>query len=148
MFFRRAAMAATFTRHGLQFQYPENWQLKAEDTEDGWSVTVQAPDGGAFLLLSSHAGHPPVTQMLETALAALREDYPELEAVAATESLAGQRAQGWDVQFLSLDFVTTCWLRSWRTKTHSLLLMCQCSDLDSAHAEPVLRAIRASLRAI
>lgn len=139
---------AMFQQDGLRFQYPENWKLSTEDTSDGWSVTVQTADGGAFFLLCVHNDGPAVPEVLETALTALREDYPELESSPVEEAIAGQQAQGWDVQFLSLDFVTTCWLRSWRTQERTQLLLCQASDLDVAQAEPVLRAMRASLETI
>jgi hypothetical protein len=141
-------MAAMFKQEGVRFLYPENWGLTKEETSDGWSVTVQAAEGGAFLLLSVHDGRPAVQEVLDTTLAALKEDYPELEATPIEERIAGHKAKGLDVQFLSLDFVTNCWVRSWRTATHTVLLMSQASDLDGLQAESVLRAMQASLETI
>lgn len=136
---------AVFHKEGIQFHYPENWKLSPEETEDGWSATVQTADGGAFFLLSVHQSRPDVQTVLDTTLAALREDYPDLETTPAQEKIAGHKTQGVDAEFLSLDFVTSCWLRCWQTPEQTLLVMCQASDLDAEHAEPVLRAMRASV---
>jgi|SRR4051794_6663553 len=137
-------MAATFADGGIRFKYPENWRLEREDTDSGWTVSLNSP-GTAFLLLSFRDDMPSTDQMAETALAALREDYPELEADERVEDVAGQPAVGHDIQFFSLDLINTCWTRSFYSPSGTLLLLCQSSDLELAANEPVLRAICASL---
>ena len=84
--------------------------------------------------------------MLDTALSALREDYPDLETEEAVEQIAGYRARGYDVQFFSLDLSNSCWIRSFRTPQQTVLILAQANDLELAETEPVLRAIRASLQ--
>jgi hypothetical protein len=137
-------MPATYDRRGVSFQYPENWAVEEGQTDEGWCVTVQSA-GTAFFLISIHNDRPTVRDVLDTTLAALREDYPDLEAEEAEEKLAGHRARGHDVRFFSLDMVNTCWLRSFRTADRTFLVLCQASDLDADTAEPVLRAMRATL---
>src|SRR5947209_2239675 len=69
-------MVAEFNNAGIHFNYPENWQLELEDTEDGWAVSVQSPDS-AFLFLCLREDMPTQEEVLEATLEALRVDYPD-----------------------------------------------------------------------
>src|SRR5262249_34084981 len=126
-------------------QYPENWKLEREDNEEGWTVLVQSPDT-AFLMVCLREDMPAAEELSETALEALREDYPQLEAEERVDSLAGQMAVGHNVRFFSLDLTNTCWTRSLYTAQGTVLVMCQTNDLELEKSEPVLRAICASLK--
>jgi len=137
-------MIATFEEAGLRFRYPDNWQLQREDTEEGWSVLVQSP-GTAFVLISVREDMPSAEDMAETALTALREEYPDLEADECADTLAGQPAVGHDIRFFSLDLTNTAWTRSFYGERGTFLVLCQLTDLELETNEPVLRAICASL---
>jgi hypothetical protein len=138
-------MAQRFAEDGISFRYPESWRLEREESENGWTVSLQSP-GTAFLVLSFDSSMPTTEEMAETTLEALRSEYPDLEADPRIESLAGRMAIGHDIDFFSLDMTNTCWTRSLYTETGTVLLLCQTSDLDQASYEPVLRAICASLQ--
>ena len=137
-------MAAMFDDDGIRFQYPENWRLEREDSEDGWTVTVQSPET-AFLLLSVNAELPSSEDMLAASLAALQAEYKDLEYEDCVDSIAGQPAVGHDIRFISLDLTNTCWTRSFYSAAGTVLVLCQCNDLECDINEPVLRAICASL---
>ena len=122
-------MVATFEDTGVRFRYPENWQLQREETEDGWTVMLQSPET-AFLLISVRPDMPSVDEVAETALAALREDYPELEAEDCVDSVAGQPAIGHDIRFFSLDLTNTAWTRSFYSERGTILVLCQVNDLE------------------
>lgn len=138
-------MPALFERDGIRFQYPENWQLEREDTESGWTVSLQSPDT-AFLVLTVDEEMPDAGDVAEAALEAMREVYPELEAEECVDSVAGQPAVGHDIRFFSLDLTNTCWTRSFYAAKGTALLMCQVNDLESELNEKVLRAICASVQ--
>jgi hypothetical protein len=135
---------AVFERGGLRFLYPENWQVEEASADDGWSVTVQSPQT-AFLMISVHEDRPDVQDVLDTTLAALREDYPDLEAQAVSERIGTRKARGHDIQFFSMDLTNTCWVRSFRTPERTVLILSQANDLELEEAEPVLKAIRLSI---
>ena len=137
-------MVAQFDDTGIRFKYPENWQLEREESEAGWTVSLQSPDT-AFLMLCFREDMPSTDDMAESALAALREEYPELEAEDRIDSLAGQPAIGHDIRFFSFDLTNTCWTRSFYSSRGTVLVLCQFNDLESEKNEPVLRAICASL---
>ena len=138
-------MSAIFKENGLSFFYPENWQLQRDETESGWTVSLQSPDT-AFVLISFDDEMPEPQHMAESALQALQEEYPTLEADAALHEVAGQPACGYDVSFFSFDLTNTCWLRSFYCGQGTVLAMWQANDLDLERLEPVLKAICASLK--
>src|SRR5260370_9709587 len=138
------AMVAQFDEGGIRFRYPENWRLERETTDSGWTVTVQSPDT-AFLLLSLNEDMPSTEDVAQTALEALRTEYPDLEADECIDSVAGQPAIGHDIRFISLDLTNTCWTRSFYSGQGTGLVMWEANDLELDKNEPVLRAICASL---
>ena len=137
-------MVETFEDEGIRFRYPENWRLEREDNDTGWTVVVQSPDT-AFAMISLNDESLSVESMAETALTAMREDYPDLEADSCVDSLAGRPAVGYDIRFFSFDLTNTCWIRSFYSSRGIMVVMCQVNDLELETNEPVLRAICASL---
>jgi hypothetical protein len=138
-------MVGRFDEDGVSFSYPESWRLEREDSDGGWTVTLQSP-GTAFAVLRLDREMPPAEQVAATALAALKADYPGLEAESAVDLLGGEMAVGHDVQFFSLDLTNTCRTRSLYAAAGTLLVLCQVSDVDEAEYDPALRAVCASLR--
>jgi hypothetical protein len=139
-----AIMPALFEKAGVRFQYPDNWQMTQEATETGWTVSVQSPDTG-FFLLTLDEEMPETGLMAETALDALRSEYPGLEAEDALDSLAGQPAVGHNIRFFSLDLTNTCCTRSFDSEGGTIFIMWQANDLELEELEPIFRAICASL---
>jgi hypothetical protein len=137
-------MVAEFAEAGIHFKYPENWRLEREDNDAGWTVSVQSPET-AFFMLCLREDMPRTDELADTALEALREEYPELEADDRVDTLAGLPAIGHDIRFFSFDLTNTCWTRSFNSAQGTILLMCQFNDLEMEKNEPVLRAICASL---
>ena len=62
-------MAAQFDEHGVAFQYPENWQVDRQDSEEGWTVSIQSP-GTAFVLISCYTERPDSSEVLQASLQA------------------------------------------------------------------------------
>jgi len=137
-------MPGQFDDGGIRFKYPDNWRLEREANETGWTVSLQSP-GTAFVMLCLRQDLPTPGEMAETALAALKEEYEELEAEECLDSLAGQPAFGHNIQFFSLDLTNTCWTRSFYGPGGTVLVLCQTSDLELEANGPVLWAICASL---
>ena len=134
---------AEFCDGGIRFRYPESWALEREDNDAGWTVSVQSP-GTAFLMVCLRQDTPATDEVADAALAALQEDYPELEYEHCIDSVAGQPAVGHVVRFFSLDLTNTCWTRSFYSSEVTVLVLWQVNDLELEQAEPVLRAICSS----
>src|SRR5207244_12769326 len=117
-------MVETFEGEGIRFRYPENWRLEREDNDTGWTVVVQSPDT-AFAMISLNDESLSVESMAETALTAMREDYPDLEADSCVDSLAGRPSVGYDIRFFSFDLPTTSWIARFYSSRRTMLVMCQ-----------------------
>jgi len=137
-------MPGQFDDGGVRFLFPENWRLEREDTGEGWTVSVQSP-GTAFLLITVNTDLPSPDAMLATALAALQAEYKDLEFEDSIDSIAGLPAIGHDIRFIALDLTNTCWTRCFYGAGGTVLVLCQCNDLESELNEPVLRAMCKSL---
>lgn len=137
-------MTKLFRADGISFRYPANWTLEREDADGGWTVSVQSP-ATAFVVLSCDRSSPGAAAVAETALEALQEEYPGLEAESQVETLAGHPALGHDIHFISLDLTNTCWTRSLDAPAGTVLIMYQVNDLELDVYGPVLKAIGASL---
>ncbi len=137
-------MVVQFDQDGIQFRYPENWRLEREENEEGWTVSLQSPDT-AFLMICYRDDQPDHGDVAATALAALKDEYDELEADDCVDSVAGQPAVGHDIRFFSFDLTNTCWTRSFYSAQGTVLVMCQVNDLELEKNEPILRAICKSL---
>lgn len=134
-----------FSDDGLSFSYPDDWRLEREETGNGWTVTVQSP-GAAFATISLDRDLPDPRQMVQEALQTLKADYPALEADAALETVAGEMAIGHDIEFFSLDMLTTCRTRSFFGLAGTVFVLCQSSGVDAEDYEPALRGLVASMR--
>ena len=137
-------MPKEFREGALSFRYPDDWKLEREDNDHGWTVSLYGPST-AFLTLCLDSDGPESERMADTALEALRSDYPDLDADEKAEKVGGRWAVGHDISFFSFDLTNTCWTRSFDSPDGTVLLLCQVSDID-ADDEPVLRAICKSLR--
>jgi hypothetical protein len=129
----------------VSLSYPDSWQLEREESDDGWTVSLQSP-GTAFVVLTCDSSMPTTEVMAEATLEALRGDYPTLEADPRIDTLAGQMAIGHDIQFFSFDLTNTCWTRSIYSPAGTLLLLCQVNDLELDEYEQAMRAISASIQ--
>ncbi len=138
-------MTGIYDDHGIRFEYPGDWELDV--TQDGTrtTVSVQAPSGLAFGLVTLDEECPDPAEVADDALAAMREEYPELDAVPALETIDGQPATGHDLEFISLDVPTECTIRCYRTPRRTVLIFGQWTDLDDDEAEGQLVGVRRSL---
>ncbi len=135
---------AIYDQHGIRFEYPDDWELDVEEDGPRSTVTVQSPGGLAFALVTVDDDAPAPADLADEALAALRDEYPTLDTVPALETIAGRRAVGHDVEFVSLDLPNSCAIRCFRSPRRTVFVLGQWSDLE-ADAEATLRALRRSL---
>ncbi len=136
---------AAYDDRGIRFEHPEDWEVDVTDDGPRTTVALQSPGGLAFAFVTVDDDLPAPSEMVDEALAALREEYPTLEALPALETIDGHPAVGHDVEFVSLDLPNSCLIRSFRTPRRTVFLMAQWSDIESDEAEDALRAIRRSL---
>ena len=88
---------------------------------------------------------PAPSDLVDEALAALKDEYPTLEAFATLETIDGHKAVGHDIEFTSLDMINACAIRAFRTARRTVFVLAQWSDLEAEEAEDALKALLRSL---
>ncbi len=138
----------TYEDHGVRFEYPSNWNV--EVTEDGPETTidVQHPEGLAFALLRTDEARPDPAALADEALAAMREEYSDLEAVPVIETLREHVATGYDVNFFSLDIANGARIRCFRSPRRTVLVFGQWSDLGEEDLSGLVRGVFRSLEEV
>ena len=136
-------MPATFNKHGIRFQYPENWTLDESESSEN-SVTVYSPEGGFWNIVWRDVTVDPHELAVE-ALQTLNKEYSETESEPASETIAGREISGFDVSFYYVDLINTAVIRTFRTPSASYLVLYQAEDRDYRKVEPVFQAMTTSL---
>ena len=137
-------MPHTFDKLGVRFLYPDNWELTDEQgMESPYSVGLQTPQGGMWLLQIHSSGEP--LELAAEALRTMREEYAELEADSLVERIEGHDAVGFEMRFYYLDFVVMAKIVSVKRGDLSLVVLCQAEDRDYDQLEPIFKAVLISL---
>lgn len=123
-------MFAKFDRSGVAFAYPENWRLEEqEDDEASVNVTVSSPQT-AFWTLVVYPDRRELAYLVEQAIEALRQEYPELEAAEVSQELGGVTLVGCDLSFFYLDLTSTVRLRACHRGGSTCLMLAQGEDRE------------------
>ncbi len=141
-------MTVNFDDHGIRFRYPSVWEIDVSDDGPRTTISAQSADGPAFALVTLDEDRPAPAKVADEALGAMREEYPNLEALPAIEEVGGHKAVGYDVEFFSLDILNGCAIRAYRTPRRTILVFAQWAEIDDGEEdglESSLKAIRASL---
>ena len=137
-------MPAQFKRPGIEFQYPENWTLDEEEAAGGESVTVYSP-GGAFWTVSLHPPNTNPSELARAALQAMRQEYEQLDAEDARETIGGRELVGFDLNFYYLDLISTARIRCLAADENTYAVFCQGEDREFDQVQPVFQAMTTSL---
>jgi hypothetical protein len=127
--------------HGVHFEYPSDWQLEVSEDGPVTTVEVQAPSGLAFALIRTDELRPDPASLADEVLEAMRQEYPDLDAVPAMETLQDHCATGHDVEFFSLDVTNAATIRCFRTPRRTVLVFGQWSDLGEEHLPDLIRGV-------
>ena len=108
-------------------------------------MAVQDPGGLAFALVTTDESCPDPADVADEALEAMREEYPDLDAVPAMETINGHHATGHDVEFFALDMTNAARIRCFRTPQRTVLVFGQWSDLGEADLPDQIRRVFSSI---
>ncbi|MGA9924944.1 MAG: hypothetical protein WBQ29_16205 [Isosphaeraceae bacterium] len=131
----------TFEDHGLHFEYPSSWELEVTDHGQVMTVAVQDPGGLGFALITTDESRPDPADVADAALEAMREEYPDLDAAPAMETINEQVATGHDVEFFAMDMTNAASIRCFRTSRRTVLAFGQWSDMGEADLPDLIRGV-------
>jgi hypothetical protein len=135
----------TFENHGLRFEYPSGWELEENDHGEVMTVAVQDPGGLGFALITTDESCPDPADVADAALDAMREEYPDLDAAPALETINDHCATGHDVEFFALDMTNGASIRCFRTPSRTVLAFGQWSDMGEADLPDLIRGVFRSI---
>jgi hypothetical protein len=138
-------MLGVYQDHGIRFEYPPSWEIEEQEDGTRTTVSVHAPTGLSFAMVTVDTDCPDPRDLAEEALEAMREEYPGLDALEAREEIDGHTAVGHDLEFFSFDLASGCSIRSYRTDRHTVLVFGQWTDAEDDMGEQVMEALRRSM---
>lgn len=122
-------MSELYNQHGINFQYPGDWELDEQTHDDGVTITVSSTES-VFWSISLFPTRPTPDHVLQTALTAYRDEYPEMDESAIETEMCDAPTWGWDLEFLCLDLVNNAVLRCFRTGRFTVLVLFQGLDRE------------------
>ncbi len=139
-------MTAVFERHGLKFQYPENWELTEEVADDDEAIEIQllAP-GGAFWSLTVLNGEASANSLIQETLESLESQYEGAETEAASDRIDDFLLAGFDSYFYCLDLLVSNRIRTVEHDGLQLVIVMQAESREFDRQELVFSAITTSL---
>ncbi len=138
-------MFGIYDDQGIRFEYPPGWEVEVTDDGPRRVIAIESPDGPAFAMITVDENRLAPADMADEALAAMRDEYPTLEAVPALDSIDGQNAVGFDVEFFSLDMLNACSIRCFRTPRRTVLIFGQWMEDDEDDPGAAIAAIARSI---
>ena len=138
----------TYEDQGVRLDYPSDWVV--EVTEDGpeTAIDIQHPEGLAFVLLRIDETRPDPSELADKALAAMRAEYPDLDAVPVIETLREHCVTGYDVDFFSLDIANGARIRAFRSPRRTVVIFGQWSDLGGEHLVDMVGGVFRSIEEV
>ena len=135
----------TYEDHGLRFDYPSAWEVEVTDHGPVLTVALQDPGGLGFALITTDESRPDPADVADAALEAMREEYPELDASPAMETINDHCATGHDVEFFAMDITNAARIRCFRTPRRTVLAFGQWSDMGEADLPDLIRGVFRSI---
>ena len=137
-------MLELYHAHGIQFRFPDAWKLSEQAHGPEATITVESPDT-SFWSLSLFFDGPPPEQVLETAVAALAQDYDEIDVYPAAARLCDRDSLARDAEFVCFELINSAFLRAFRTDDFTALVYYQGTDHELEETRPILERICDSL---
>ena len=141
-------LSACLTRyegHGVGFEYPDIWELTVEAVDRDVLLTVSA-DGVCFWALRILGECPGADEVIESCVAAFRDEYDDIEVQESRGVLAELPAVCREVEFSCFELLNSVSLSCVRSSEMSLLAWWQGTDHELTEIRAVFDRITQSVR--
>lgn len=130
---------------GVRFVYPDDWDLTREDLGRDVSFHLQSL-GTGFWTLSLLSSRPTAAEAVAAVVAALREEYGELDVYGGTELIADGPASACELDFVCLDLVNSAVVRAEVTSEFTAVVMYQAEEREFDRLRGDFDAVTGSVR--
>ncbi len=138
-------MTALYQQHDLEFQFPENWELREGDADRmPVEITIESPQGSLWIL-SVFPRDSDESGLAKNVLDTLKEQYDSFEASSVEEPIGQLTVKGFNCNFFYLDLLIEAHIRHFSTHDRTFVLLYQAEDRVFQSEKLVLSAISTSL---
>ena len=132
---------------GVRFAYPESWELTREvdESQAGALMLSVQGEGTSFWTLALYPAAVSAAELVESAVAAYREEYEEADVYAVEGSLCGFPCEGRDVEFVCLELINSAAMRAFEAPGFTAMVLFQGTDRELTETRPLLEQISGSL---
>lgn len=130
--------------HSVSFRYPSGWELLEESHGEERTITLQTA-GASFWTVTVFADRPEPERILESVLAAYREDYEDLDIYQSPETPGLLPAASADLDFVYLDLVNSVSIRALQAEDVSVVVIYQGTDHELEFLREKFEAVTESL---
>jgi hypothetical protein len=134
----------TYQGHGIQFEYPDEWEISVEAGDGTADITVGGP-GNEFLVVSVMAERPEADEVIEAALESFEDEYDHVDIYDSTAQICLLPTSARDLDIVSLDMVVKSFVRACETDDATIFVLYQFTQLDDPDSPQLLEAIANSL---
>lgn len=135
-----------YHNHGVQFLYPDIWEITEEiDGED--VIVMVSMSETCFWTLRLLPACPPPPQVVESCASAFREEYEDVEVESVKSQLAEMPAVAQDLSFFCMELLNSVGLRSVRTSDFTILVWWQGVEHELVETRSILDHMTQSVRA-
>lgn len=135
-----------YEKHGIEFSYPDIWELTEDIDGHDVVLTVSGADT-CFWTLRILPACPPPPQVVQSCIEAFQDEYEDVETEETDSKLAEMPAYSRDLAFFCMELMNAVGLRSVRTSEFTLLVWWQGTQHELAESRPILDHMTNSVRA-
>lgn len=140
-----ALLTEFYNKHGIQFYFPDFWELNEEKSENELTISINSPETSFWCIRLFDDPIEP-EEIIETAVIAFQEEYEDVDCEDAEETICNRQAVGRDLGFSCQDLTNSVFLRSFRTGDCTILVYYQGTDHELKETLPILQGITSSLK--
>lgn len=140
-------MFTDFHKYGIQFRYPEHWELGDIANDDTIIVSVNSPET-SFWVVNLFQDCPDPQFVVDATISTLREEYEEIDVTDVDDHLFSEfdDFMACDLDFICLELTNSISLRLFRSQKYTVMILTQGTDHELETTKPILDQISESLK--
>lgn len=138
-------LTEVYNNNGIEFRYPDFWELIEEKSENELTININSPETSFWSLTLYYDGIDPEAVM-KTALDAFESEYENLDQELADDTICQRKCLGYDLNFICHDLTNSVFLRTFRTAGFTVFLYYQATDDELDESHPLFKGICTSLK--
>lgn len=137
-------MPAVFHKHGVRFEFPDDWTVTEDATSTEVCVTVSG-EAASFWSITLFFDRPSPEDVAETVVRAFEDEYESVDVYPSNFEVGSVPAVGANLEFLALDLTNSAYVRVCRTQRFTAVVLYQGTDHELAEGLRDLESISSTI---